>query len=172
MFNVLHVKKSSILLFDIDISWSRTLSSTEMSWKKSYSPPPLSNHSYPEQIHSNRNATWDPLSKSSSSRTDDNKRDRERRIGGDGRRSRDSNRRVADPVVKSLIPATRTEELRSPVTGEPPTVVAPKVEEIEETRPSSSAVEVEAEENFSDFSDDVDEILNRDLQVSKILPFL
>ncbi|XP_046450114.1 zinc finger CCCH domain-containing protein 13-like isoform X2 [Daphnia pulex] len=147
-----------------DISWNRTLSSTEMSWKKSYSPPPLGNHSYPEQIHSNRNTTWDPLSKSSS-RTDDNKRDRERRIGGDGRRSRDSNRRVADPVVKPPTPATRTEELRSPVASEPPTaIVAPKVEEIEETRPSSSAVEVEAEENFSDFSDDVDEILNRDLQ--------
>jgi hypothetical protein len=159
------------MLFNVDISWNRTLSSTEMSWKKSYSPPPLGNHSYPEQIHSNRNTTWDPLSKSSS-RTDDNKRDRERRIGGDGRRSRDSNRRVADPVVKPPTPATRTEELRSPIASEPPTaIVAPKVEEIEETRPSSSAVEVEAEENFSDFSDDVDEILNRDLQVVSLKYF-
>ena len=139
-----------------------------MSWKKSYSPPPLGNHSYPEQIHSNRNPTWDPLSKSSSSRIDDNKRDRERRAPGDGRRSRDSNRRVSDSVVKPITPATRTEELRSPVASEPPIVVAAKVDEIEEIRPSSSAVEAEAEENFSDFSDDVDEILNRDLQVSKM----
>ena len=101
----------------------------------------------------------------------DNKRDRERRVAGDGRRSRDSNRRVPDPVVKPITPATRTEELRSPVTAESLIVVAPKVDEIEETRPSS-AVEVEAEENFSDFSDDVDEILNRDLQVNTISQFL
>lgn len=104
------------------------------------------------------------MSKLPASRTEDSKRDRERRLGGDGRRSRDSNRRVPDPVVnKSVTPAPLPEEPRSPVLSEPPSVVAPKVEETEETRPSSSAVD--AEENFSDFSDDVDEILNRDLQV-------
>ena len=128
----------------------------------------MGNHSYPEQIHSSRSATWDPQSKSSSSRADDHKRDRERRVAGDGRRSRESNRRVADPVVpKCLTPApttvaSKTEELRSPVLSEP-SVAAPKVDEAEEARPPSSAID--AEENFSDFSDDVDEILNRDLQV-------
>lgn len=128
----------------------------------------MASHSYPEQLHSSRSTTWDPLSKSSSSRSDDHKRDRERRVPADGRRSRDSNRRVPDPAVpKSLTPAPpstalRTEELRSPVLSEP-SVAAPKVDEIEEVRPSSSAID--AEENFSDFSDDVDEILNRDLQV-------
>ncbi|KAK4027557.1 hypothetical protein OUZ56_016599 [Daphnia magna] len=152
-----------------EIGWGRTLSSAEMSWKKSYSPPPVSNHSYPEQIHPSRNTAWDPISKLPSTRTEDNKRDRERRLGGDGRRSRDSNRRVADPVVncqlsKPLTPAPLAEEPRSPVPSEPSSVTAPKVQdETEETvRPSSSAAD--AEENFSDFSDDVDEILNRDLQ--------
>lgn len=159
-----------MLFYFKEIGWGRTLSSAEMSWKKSYSPPPVSNHSYPEQIHPSRNTAWDPISKLPSTRTEDNKRDRERRLGGDGRRSRDSNRRVADPVVncqlsKPLTPAPLAEEPRSPVPSEPSSVTAPKVQdETEETvRPSSSAAD--AEENFSDFSDDVDEILNRDLQV-------
>lgn len=139
-----------------------------MSWKKSYSPPPPAGHSYSEQIHSNRSSAWDSSAKSASTRTDEHKRERERRAT-DGRRSRDSNRRITDPEIKPVTPSpatapSRPEETRSPVLDEPSLVtLTPKVDEVEEPRPSSSAVDVE--ENFSDFSDDVDEILNRDLQV-------
>lgn len=137
-----------------------------MSWKKSYSPPPPAGHSYSEQVHSNRSSAWDSSAKLASARTDDHKRERERRAT-DGRRSRDSNRRVTDPVKPvTPLPASTTsrpEDTRSPVLDEPHLVTVPKVDEVEEPRPSSSAVD--AEENFSDFSDDVDEILNRDLQV-------
>lgn len=137
-----------------------------MSWKKAYSPPPAG-HTYPEQGHSSsRGSGWtDPSSKLSSSRSDEPKRDRERRAG-DARRPREINRRVPEAPVKPVTPAppvTRPEEPRSPALSETASNAPPKVDVTEEPRPASSAVD--NEEDFSDFSDDVDEILNRDVNV-------
>lgn len=140
-----------------------------MSWKKSYSPPPLTTHPYPESIHSGRNIAWEPLSKSATSRSDEQKRERDRRVIVDERRSRESVRRPtghAKALTSAPTTTSRPEESHSPVPIETPLSVATKADEAEEMRPSSSAVD--AEENFSDFSDDVDEILNQNLQVIEL----
>lgn len=145
------------------------MSSSEAPWKKTYSPP-MAGHSFSEQTHLNRNSSWNPSSKPTSAKTDDHKRDRDRRPSPT-RRSRDRSRRIVDISTKSTTTTQVTTippsaEPRSLVVNELPSVTLPKVDDVDETRPSSSALDVE--ENFSDFSDDVDEILNRDLQVCLI----
>lgn len=135
-------------------------------WKKAYSPP-LGGHSYPEQVHASRATGWtDPSSKLSVGRNEESKRDRERRIG-DARRARELNRRVPETPAKPSTPAppiVRSEEPRSPTLSDSGPIVTPKADGLEEARPSSSAID--NEEDFSDFSDDVEEILNRDVVVS------
>jgi len=87
-----------------------------------------------------------------------NKRDRDRRI----ERPRELiSRRPSEPV-KLISPDPPAEEIENS------SVAVVKTEETiaDDVRPSSSAIDADEIENFSDFSDDVDEILNRDLQVS------
>lgn len=142
-----------------------------MPWKKGYSPPPMG---YPEPLHPSRSASWDTIPKPPSVRSDEVKR--ERRNGApDGRRSRGAAKRVPEagkvatptPTPTPTSVTSRVEEAVSPVQGE--AAPAPsKSEEPVESRPGSSAVELEETENFSDFSDDVDEILNRDVEVGSL----
>lgn len=125
--------------FFTDVNWNRASGSAgESSWKKSYCSPPI-----PGFLPARDSA---------------NKRDRERRID----RPRELiSRRPAEPA-KMISPAPPTEEI------EDASVAVVKTEETiaDDVRPASSAIDADEVENFSDFSDDVDEILNRDLQVS------
>ena len=104
----------------------------------------------------------------------EHKRDREKR--SDSHRSRDSRRNAEQiaPAKVSVPEAAPLEDDRSSASTEE---VAPKPlppvqsdGEPEEARPLSAAVEAdESIEGFSDFSDDVDEILNRDIQVTSTI---
>lgn len=142
-------------------AWSRS----EVPWKKGYSPPPIG---YPEPLPPSRSTSWDAIPKPPSVRSDEIKRER-RNGAADGRRSRGAAKRAPDPP-KTPTPtnaAARSDEAASPDQAEQVSA-PPKSEDLAESRPGSSAVELEEAENFSDFSDDVDEILNRDLQVNTI----
>ena len=132
-----------------------------MPWKKGYSPPPIGYTEPPS-----RSASWDAIPKPPSVRSDEINRER-RNGAADGRRSRGAAKRATD-APKAPTPTNvtaRSDEAASPEQGEAVSA-PPKSEVVAESRPGSSAVELEDAENFSDFSDDVDEILNRDLQVN------
>ena len=133
------INNQTVKFLFIDVNWNRASgSAADSSWKKAYCSPPT------QSFLPARDGT--------------NKRDRDRRID----RPRElMSRRQAEPI-KVISPAPPAEEI------EDASVVVIKTEEAiaDEVRPSSSAIDADEVENFSDFSDDVDEILNRDLQVS------
>lgn len=130
-------------------------------------------HSYSD-IHSSRGASgWEAAAQPLlplTPRPSEHQRERDRRESHRSRESRRNQEPVPSikPVVESVPPA---EEPHSPAANLEPAPPSKAVSnhsdaEAEEARPTSAAVEVdESVENFSDFSDDVDEILNRDLQV-------
>ena len=133
-----------------------------MTWKKSFSPPPTStSHAY----------NWEsPHQPPPLTRINEHKRDREKR--SDSHRSRES-RRNAEQLVSTKATVSEAAPLEDGRSSASTEEVVPKPlppvqsdGEAEEARPLSAVVEVdESIEGFSDFSDDVDEILNRDIQV-------
>ena len=133
------INNQTVRFFFTDVNWNRASgSATDSSWKKAYCSPPT--------------LGFLPT------RDGANKRDRDRRI----ERPRELiSRRPSEPV-KLISPDPPTEDIENS------SVAVVKTEETiaDDVRPSSSAIDADEVENFSDFSDDVDEILNRDLQVS------
>jgi hypothetical protein len=162
-----------------DINWSRIPSAPDSSssWRKSYSPPKVVPAVYPE-AHGVR-SNWEPTA--IKPRTEELRKDRERRTDLPARRSRSREaRRTAQdetPRPKAAASSASTAEEASSPTSTLET--APKRaksaartdSETEETLVASSAppaadLDEPAADSFSDFSDDVDEILNRDELVS------
>ena len=167
-----------------DINWNRIPNAPDSSssWRKSYSPPKVAPAVYPE-AHGVR-SNWEPTGKP---RTEEVRKDRERRTDLPARRSRSREaRRTAQdetPRPKAAASGASTaEEASSPTSTLEPAPKRAKSaartdSETEETLVASSApaaadLDEPAADSFSDFSDDVDEILNRDELVRMFSVFL
>ena len=134
------MKIADLFAFLTDVNWNRASgSATDSVWKKSYSPAPGFLPARPDGSA---------------------KRERDRRLLPTDRSRELPSRRPVEPT-KLISPAPRVDELEESVN----VVKNDEIPVVDDVRPSSSALDADEAEDLSDFSDDVDEILNRDLQV-------